>query len=116
MLPYQICVAFPIEDGALICLGDRTGQKHDSLRLNKNDWAIGGQHLGGHHLGLERCSEGVNRRPVGVIVDDAQPQRGIPLVAGLCSRNVMCLLGVGLGTKARSEVTVSVYGTGKFEV
>jgi hypothetical protein len=44
-----------------------------ALRLNRNDWAIGGQHLGGDHLGLERCSEVVNRRPVGVIVDDPEP-------------------------------------------
>jgi len=49
------------------------GMAFSCLWLNKYDWAIGGQHLGGDHLGLERCSEVVNRRPVGVIVDDPEP-------------------------------------------
>jgi hypothetical protein len=87
MASYQRCVAFPIEEDAQIeplrlsalAIG-LAG--HDCLRLNKDNWAIGGQHLGRDHLRLERGSEVVYRRPVGVIVDDAQPQRGIPLVAG----------------------------------
>ena len=57
-------------------LGTNTEKTADgvrALRLNKNDWAIGGQHLGRDHLGLKRCGEVVDRRPVGVIVDDPEP-------------------------------------------
>ena len=100
-----ICSPSSKHDSAL-AIGLAKGHDSLRLRLNKNDWTIGCQHLGRNDLGLERSSEIVYRRPVGVIVDDAQPQRGIPLVAGQCSWNVVCLLGVGLGTKARSEVTV----------
>jgi|GEM_PF-2170272 hypothetical protein len=50
-------------------LAKRIGRGDNSLRLNKNDWAIGGQYLGRDHLGLERRSEVVYRRPVGIIVD-----------------------------------------------
>ncbi len=57
----------------LIASAKRIGRGDNSLRLNKNDWAIGGQHLGRDHLGLERRSEVVDRRPVGVIVDDPEP-------------------------------------------
>ena len=49
------------------------GRGDNSLRLNINDWAIGGQHLGRDHLGLERRSEVMDRRPVSVIVDYAEP-------------------------------------------
>src|SRR4029078_8945079 len=50
-------------------LAKRIGRGDNSLRLHKNDWAIGGQYLGRDHLGVERRSEVVYRRPVGIIVD-----------------------------------------------
>ena len=64
----------PVEKGRILIeqdarLAKRIGRGDNSLRLNKNDWAIGGQYLGRDHLGLERRSEVVYRRPVGIIVD-----------------------------------------------
>src|SRR6478672_2705179 len=51
----------------------RISRENNCLMFNKNDWAIGGQHLRRDHLGLERCNEVMDRGPVGVIVDDPEP-------------------------------------------
>ena len=77
-------------------LADNTG----SLRLYKDDWAIDCEHPGRDHLSLERSIEVVYRRPIGVIIGDAQPQRGIPCIAGQRSRDVVSLQSVGLDAEA----------------